>query len=68
MRRDASVTISRVVSNSVMAFVISSIFFKLQETTNDFFGRSVLIFFASLFNAFASALEVRFCDLWSYVF
>ncbi|KAH7327322.1 multidrug resistance protein CDR1 [Rhexocercosporidium sp. MPI-PUGE-AT-0058] len=58
LRGDASVTISRVVANSVLALVVGSMFFNLNQTTSSFYGRSVLIFLAILLNAFASALEI----------
>jgi hypothetical protein len=74
LRGDASVTISRVVANSVLALVVGkkplqysrsltddplgSMFYNLNETTSSFYSRSVLIFLAILLNAFASALEV----------
>ncbi|KAH9210215.1 putative ABC transporter [Leptodontidium sp. 2 PMI_412] len=58
LRGDASVTISRVVANSVLALVVGSMFYNLSQTTSSFYGRSVLIFLAILLNAFASALEI----------
>ena len=45
--------------NTAMAFIIASVFYNLQPTTSTFFQRGILIFFALLFNAFGSALEVR---------
>lgn len=59
MRGDASVTISRVVANAVLALIVGSMFYNLDDTTDSFYSRSVLIFLAILLNAFASALEVR---------
>ena len=41
-----------------MALVVSSIFYNLDMTTDSFFQRGALIFFACLLNAFSSALEV----------
>ena len=41
-----------------MALVVSSIFYDLELTTESFFQRGALIFFACLLNAFSSALEV----------
>lgn len=60
LKGDASVTISRVVANAVLALVVGSMFYNLDETTDSFYSRSVLIFLAILLNAFASALEARF--------
>lgn len=61
LKGDASVTISRVVANAVLALVVGSMFYNLDETTDSFYSRSVLIFLAILLNAFASALEVSVC-------
>lgn len=56
---DPSVTAVQAFSNSVMALVISSVFFNLKDDTNSFFQRGAVLFFAILMNAFGSALEVR---------
>ncbi|KAH9427137.1 ZEB2-regulated ABC transporter 1 [Pyricularia oryzae] len=45
-------------ANTLMALVISSIFFNLQMTTSSFFQRGALLFFACLLNGFAAALEI----------
>ncbi|KAH0536023.1 hypothetical protein FGG08_007090 [Glutinoglossum americanum] len=58
LRGDASLTISGIVANSLMALIIGSIFYNLQENTASFYSRSVLLFFAILLNAFASSLEI----------
>jgi ATP-binding cassette, subfamily G (WHITE), member 2, PDR len=42
-----------------MALVVGSVFYNLDETTSSFYSRGVLLFFAILLNAFASAMEVR---------
>jgi ATP-binding cassette subfamily G (WHITE) protein 2 (PDR) len=79
LKGDASVTISRIVANSVLALVVGqkslhysgvhtddpsgSMFYNLNETTSSFYSRSVLIFLAILLNAFASALEVYFTHI-----
>lgn len=55
---DPSLTIGALIGNTVMALIISSVFFNLQMTTSSFFQRGALLFFACLMNAFASALEV----------
>ncbi|KAF4991484.1 hypothetical protein FGRMN_7795 [Fusarium graminum] len=46
------------IGNAVMALITSSLFYSLQETTDSFRGRAVVLFMAILFNAFASILEV----------
>jgi ATP-binding cassette, subfamily G (WHITE), member 2, PDR len=55
---DPSLTIGAVIGNTVMALIIGSVFYNLQETSSSFFQRGALLFFALLMNAFASALEV----------
>jgi ATP-binding cassette subfamily G (WHITE) protein 2 (PDR) len=58
LKADPSITITQLVANSVMALIISSVFFNLQPTTSSFYSRSALLFFAILMNAFGSALEI----------
>lgn len=58
LRRDGTITITGVIVNSFLALVISSAFYNLDETTNSFYSRGVLIFLSLLMNAFASAMEV----------
>ncbi|KAK1752619.1 putative multidrug resistance ABC transporter [Echria macrotheca] len=58
LQKDASITITGVVVNSILALVVSSAFYDLDETTNSFYSRSVLIFLSLLLNAFASAMEI----------
>ena len=55
---DPSITAFQLFSNVILALVISSVFFNLDETTNSFFSRGALLFFAILMNAFGSALEI----------
>jgi len=40
-----------------------SVFYNLDDSTASFYSRGVLLFFAILLNAFASALEVCFTQL-----
>lgn len=58
LRGDFSLTITALVGNFIMALIIGSVFFDLPETTASFYGRSALLFFAVLLNAFSSALEI----------
>lgn len=58
LKGDPSLTLSQLFANFLMALVISSIFYNLAQTTDSFFSRSAVIFFAILMNAFGSALEV----------
>ncbi|KAF9000473.1 ABC-2 type transporter-domain-containing protein [Cyathus striatus] len=55
---DTSTFITMVIGNFIIALIISSIFYNLDSTTNSFYSRGALLFFAVLMNAFASNLEV----------
>lgn len=55
---DPGYTIAILVFNAVMALILGSMFFNLKNDTSSFYYRSGVIFFALLFNAFASQLEV----------
>ncbi|KAL2838950.1 ABC-2 type transporter-domain-containing protein [Aspergillus pseudodeflectus] len=58
LKGDMSMTLATTIGNSIMALIISSVFFNLGNTTEDFFSRGALLFFAILLNAFSSALEI----------
>ncbi|KAJ5096799.1 ABC multidrug transporter C [Penicillium angulare] len=58
LKGDASLTLSQLIGNFIMALIIGSVFFNLQETTDSFYSRGALLFFAVLLNAFSSALEI----------
>jgi ATP-binding cassette subfamily G (WHITE) protein 2 (PDR) len=58
LRTDPTITFVQIVSNSIMALVIASVFYNLKSDTNSFFQRGAVIFFAILMNAFGSALEI----------
>ncbi|KIY49372.1 pleiotropic drug resistance protein PDR [Fistulina hepatica ATCC 64428] len=47
-----------VFGNLVIALIISSVFYNMQQTTGSFYSRGALLFFAVLTNAFSSALEI----------
>ncbi|KAK4187057.1 ABC-2 type transporter-domain-containing protein [Podospora australis] len=55
---DPSLSIGALIGNIIMALIISSIFYNLQPTTDSFYQRGALLFFACLMNAFSSALEI----------
>ncbi|KAF2734272.1 putative multidrug resistance ABC transporter [Polyplosphaeria fusca] len=55
---DPSITVTQLFANSIMALIIGSVFYNLQSTTQSFFQRGALLFFAILMNAFGSALEI----------
>ncbi|PWY88623.1 pleiotropic drug resistance protein PDR [Aspergillus sclerotioniger CBS 115572] len=58
LQGDASLTISQLVGNFIMALIIGSVFYNLEPTTSSFYSRGALLFFAVLLNAFSSALEI----------
>lgn len=58
LRADPSLTFTQLFGNFIMALVIGSVFYNLQDVTSSFFSRGALIFFAILMNAFGSALEI----------
>lgn len=55
---DPSLTFTQLFGNFIMALVIGSVFYNLQDVTSSFFSRGALIFFAILMNAFGAALEI----------
>lgn len=55
---DMSMALTTIFGQFIMALIISSIFFNMQENTDTFFSRAALLFFAVLMNAMASALEI----------
>lgn len=58
LKGDASITLTSVFGNSMMAIIIGSVFYNLPNDTGSFYYRGALLFFAILLNAFASFLEV----------
>ncbi|KAF2853329.1 hypothetical protein T440DRAFT_445323 [Plenodomus tracheiphilus IPT5] len=58
LKADPSITLTQLIANSIMALIISSVFYNLAPTTQSFYSRSALLFFAILMNAFGSALEI----------
>ncbi|CCT70367.1 probable ABC1 transport protein [Fusarium fujikuroi] len=58
LKGDPGITVGSLIGNFVMALIIGSVFFNLDETSSSFFQRGALLFFAVLMNAFASALEI----------
>ncbi|KAK8169282.1 ABC-2 type transporter-domain-containing protein [Phyllosticta citrichinensis] len=58
LKGDPSLTITQLLGNSSMALILSSVFYNLPSTTSSFYSRGALLFFAILFNAFGSALEI----------
>lgn len=58
VRGDASIMITGIIANSIMALVVGSVFYNLPENTSALYSRGALLFFAILLNAFSSALEI----------
>jgi ABC-type multidrug transport system permease subunit/ABC-type multidrug transport system ATPase subunit len=58
LKADPSITVFQLIANSIMALIISSVFYNLPSTTASFYSRAALLFFAILMNAFGSALEI----------
>ncbi|KAF3807378.1 ZEB2-regulated ABC transporter 1 [Colletotrichum gloeosporioides] len=55
---DPGFTISSLVYNIIVGFVLGSMFFNMKTDSSTFYYRGGIIFFALLFNAFASEMEV----------
>lgn len=62
MRGSPEMTLTTLFGQVIMAFVIASMFYNTTQqipyTTGSFYSRTALIFFALLFNAFSSQLEI----------
>ncbi|CAI5757455.1 unnamed protein product [Candida verbasci] len=55
---DPSITAFSIFGQVVMGLILSSVFYNLDQTTGSFYYRGAAIFFAVLFNAFSSLLEI----------
>ncbi|KAL6452961.1 CDR1 Pleiotropic ABC efflux transporter of multiple drugs CDR1 [Candida maltosa Xu316] len=58
MKGDPSIAAFQVFGQFVMGLILSSVFYNLPQTTSSFYYRSAAMFFAVLFNAFSSLLEI----------
>ncbi|WVO15160.1 hypothetical protein L204_102804 [Cryptococcus depauperatus] len=58
LKADPSLTLTQLFGNFVMALIVGSIFYNLPPTTNSFYSKGALLFFAILMSAFSSALEI----------
>ena len=58
LKADSSLTVSQLIGNFIMALIIGSVFYNLNDDTSSFYSRGALLFFAVLLNAFSSALEI----------
>lgn len=61
LKGDPGLTFFALITNSVLALIISSLFYNMQPTTSSFFLRTAILFVAILANAFSSALEILTC-------
>jgi len=55
---DPSITLFSIFGNVVMAVCIATMFLNMKNTTGEFYSRTAVLFFAVLFNAFSSLLEI----------
>ncbi|CAI6094303.1 unnamed protein product [Clonostachys chloroleuca] len=53
-----SLTIFVLIANTCVGFIVSSLFYNLQQDSSSFYGRTAVLFMAILANAFASAIEI----------
>ena len=58
LKGDLSMTLTSVLGNIALAFILASVFYDLSPDTGSFFSRGALLFFGILMNAFSSALEI----------
>lgn len=55
---DPELTLTQLFGNFIMGLILGSVFYNLQQTSESFFQRGAVLFFAVLLNAFGSALEI----------
>lgn len=60
---DPTITLTQLFGNVIMALIVGSIFYNLDQTTASFYQRGALLFVGCLMSAFASALEVTILQL-----
>mmetsp|Transcript_5800 Transcript_5800/g.5746 ORF Transcript_5800/g.5746 Transcript_5800/m.5746 type:complete len:1502 (-) Transcript_5800:142-4647(-) len=58
LKGDPSIAIQSIFGQAVMGLILSSVFYNLQPITDSFYYRGAAMFFAVLFNAFSSLLEI----------
>ncbi|PGH14867.1 hypothetical protein AJ79_02729 [Helicocarpus griseus UAMH5409] len=58
LRGDMSLTLSALIGNFCVSLILGSVFYNMDNTTESFYRRGALLFFAILMSAFASALEI----------
>ncbi len=58
LQGDLSLLLTGIIGNTIMALIIGSVFYNLQDNTASLYSRGALLFFSVLLNAFSSSLEV----------
>lgn len=58
LKADPFLTVFQLLSNTIIALIITSVFYNLQPVSSSMQSRSALLFFAVLISAFGSALEM----------
>lgn len=50
--------VSGIVANGILGLILGSLFYDLDNSTDSFYGRGVLLFYATMLNGFMSGFEV----------
>ena len=58
LRADIGILVSAAIANMILSIIFASIFIGLPDSTDSFFRRDSLIFYALMLGAMTSALEV----------
>jgi ABC-type multidrug transport system ATPase subunit len=58
LEADPSLTLTQLFGNFIMALIVGSVFYNLDDSTDSFFSRGTLLFFALVMNALSSLLEI----------
>ncbi|EMG49139.1 Multidrug resistance protein CDR2, partial [Candida maltosa Xu316] len=58
MKADPSIPLVSIISQLIMGLILASVFYNLQNDSSSFYHRSGTLFFALLFNALSSILEI----------
>ena len=58
LKADPTQSLTMMVGNTIMALIISSLYYNMGTNTASFYGRCVVLFISILFNALSSMLEI----------
>lgn len=58
-RADIVIVVTSAISQQILALLVGSVFYNLQQTTDALFNRSAVLFLATLLNAFQALLAVH---------